>query len=196
MNRKIAFILIAILLISCNSVTVKESSPKLRVSDNKRFLETEKGDPFFWLGDTGWMLFSKLNREEAEKYLEDRRQKGFNVIQVMVLHNILKAVNAYGDSALINHNVALPLTTPGNSPDYAQQYDYWDHVDYIIKLAGEKGIYMALVPVWGSNVKSGHITREQAGKYAEWLSDRYKNMPKKVCLLVGFCRKLRVYVWQ
>lgn len=180
MNRKIAFILIAIVLISCNSVTVKESSPKLRVSDNKRFLETEKGDPFFWLGDTGWMLFSKLNREEAEKYLEDRRQKGFNVIQVMVLHNILKAVNAYGDSALINHNVALPLTTPGNSPDYAQQYDYWDHVDYIIKLAGEKGIYMALVPVWGSNVKSGHITREQAGKYAEWLSDRYKNMPNVI----------------
>ena len=57
--------------------------PKLKVSANGRYLITEKGEPFFWLGDTGWLLFGKLTREEADKYLEDRRQKGFNVIQVM-----------------------------------------------------------------------------------------------------------------
>ena len=185
MKLKIGLNLIAILLISCNSVTVKESTPKLMVSENKRFLETEKGNPFFWMGDTGWMLFAKLNREEAEIYFEDRRQKGFNVIQVMVLHNILKEVNAYGDSALINHNVATPLTTPGNSPDNAEQYDYWDHVDYIIKSAREKGIYMALVPVWGSNVKGGHVTKEQAWKYGDWLTKRYKDEPNVIWINGG-----------
>ncbi|MCB0576501.1 MAG: DUF4038 domain-containing protein, partial [Saprospiraceae bacterium] len=38
----------------------------LRVSANKHNLEDGRGKPFFWLGDTGWLLFSKLNREEAE----------------------------------------------------------------------------------------------------------------------------------
>jgi len=29
----------------------------------------------FFLGDTGWLLFSKLNREEAQKYRENRAEK-------------------------------------------------------------------------------------------------------------------------
>ena len=32
------------------------------------------GDAFF-LGDTGWLLFSKLNREEAQKYRENRLKR-------------------------------------------------------------------------------------------------------------------------
>lgn len=166
------------LCMSCNTDTNTELSPKLRISENRRFLATETGDPFFWLGDTGWMLFTKLNREEAEKYFEDRRQKGFNVIQVMVLQNVKKAVNVFGDSALIDHDVERPLTTTGNSPDDPSQYDYWDHVDYLINLAQKKGIYMALVPIWGSNVRNGSVTREKAGKYAAWLAGRYKDKPK------------------
>lgn len=60
--------------------------------ENHRFLTYSDGKPFFWLGDTGWLLFSKLNCEEAEKYLENRAEKGFNVIQAMVLHE-LKVTN-------------------------------------------------------------------------------------------------------
>ena len=86
--------------ISCNPGTNSELCPELRISENRRFLVTERGDPFFWLGDTGWLLFTKLTREEAEKYLEDRHQKGFNVVQVMVLQNVRKPINVYGDSAL------------------------------------------------------------------------------------------------
>lgn len=32
------------------------------------------GEPFFWLGDTGWELFQRLNREEADLYLQRPRQ--------------------------------------------------------------------------------------------------------------------------
>src|SRR5438552_925287 len=63
----------------------KPLSP-LKISPNGRYFMTADGQPFFWLGDTGWLLFSKLTRENAIKYLDDRKQKGFNVIQVMVLH--------------------------------------------------------------------------------------------------------------
>jgi hypothetical protein len=61
---------------------------RIVVSTNHRFLQHENGTPFFRQGDTAWLLFIKLDRAETEKYLEDRRSKGFNVIQVMVLHDI------------------------------------------------------------------------------------------------------------
>jgi hypothetical protein len=158
---------------------------KLKISDNNRFIVTENGDPFFWLGDTGWLLFIKTNREEAEKYLEDRKQKGFSVIQVMVLHNLKAPVNVYGDTALIANNVAAPHVTPGNSFTDPVQYDYWDHINYIIDKAAEKGLYMALVPVWGSNVKSGWVSREQAKTYAAFLARRFKDKKNIVWLNGG-----------
>jgi len=46
----------------------ESKTPQLKVSENHRFLMDSEGKPFFWLGDTGWLLFSKLTREEAEKY--------------------------------------------------------------------------------------------------------------------------------
>ncbi len=173
-GNKYGFLLLLAVLLLADGTAQTAGPSRLRISANKRFFTDENGAPFFWLGDTGWLLFSKLNREEASAYLEDRRQKGFTVIQAMVLHNVALE-NAYGDSALVNRNVAKPLLTPGANPSDAAAYDYWDHVDYIIDLAADKGIYMALVPVWGSNVKAGTVKQQDAGTYATWLANRYKN---------------------
>jgi hypothetical protein len=156
----------------------------LKVSSNGRYFTTAGGAPFFWLGDTGWLLFNKLTREEADKYLEDRRAKGFNVIQVMVVHSAGQK-NAYGDRALVNKNIAQPLTTPGSDFNDTLQYDFWDHVDYIVDKAAEKGLYMAMVPVWGSVVKAGQVTQVQARKYTEWLAARYKSRPNIIWLNGG-----------
>ena len=41
---------------------------RLRVSDDGRRLCTDSGDPWFWLGDTAWALFSRLGREDVERY--------------------------------------------------------------------------------------------------------------------------------
>ncbi|WP_107829240.1 glycoside hydrolase family 140 protein [Mucilaginibacter yixingensis] len=147
--------------------------PALKVSANHRFF-TADDKPFFWLGDTGWLLFSKLTREEADQYLDTRAKQGFNVVQVMVVHSI-KEVNAYGDSALTGKNIATPKVTPGNDPTKKAEYDYWDHVDYIVNKAAEKGLYVAMVPVWGSVVESSKIGPEAATKYATFLAERYKD---------------------
>lgn len=155
------------------------------ISENGRYLATENGDPFFWLGDTGWLLFQKLSREEAVKYFDDRKQKGFNVIQVVVIHNINKSTNFYGDSALTGHRIDQPRVTEGSSPGDPEQYDYWDHVDYLVKLAREKGLYLAMVPIWGSNVRSGQVTISQAKKYAGWLASRYSNEPNIIWINGG-----------
>jgi Protein of unknown function (DUF4038) len=114
----------------------------LKISVNKRYFQTKDGKPFFWLGDTGWLLFVKCKREEAVQYLEDRKQKGFNVIQAMLVHDINLGVNAYGDSSLHNKDVAQPITTPGNNFTNATEYDFWDNVDFVIDEAAKRGIYM------------------------------------------------------
>ena len=160
------------------------SNGKLEVSSNGRYLQFENGKPFFWLGDTGWLLFSKLTREEANKYLQNRKSKGFNVIQAMVLHK-LPEVNVYGDSAFINNDPTRPKITKGNNPNDSKQYDFWDHVDYIVNEAAVNGIFVAMVPVWGSNVKDKKVNIHNVKKYITWLTERYKNKPNIIWINGG-----------
>ncbi len=65
-----------LLPVGAQNPSVDFSHGKLNVSDNKRFLVHEDGTPFFWLGDTAWELFHRLNREEADRYLSNRAEKG------------------------------------------------------------------------------------------------------------------------
>jgi hypothetical protein len=66
-------IIAAGLLVSCISNAQVKPLPALSVSSNKRFFQTKDGKPFFWLGDTGWLLFSKTTREDAVEYLQTRK---------------------------------------------------------------------------------------------------------------------------
>jgi len=154
----------------------------LQISANKRYFQTKDGKPFFWLGDTGWLLFKKCKKEEAIKYLDDRKAKGFNVIQVMLLHE-LTVTDAYGDSALINKNIATPKNLHDEPELPMLEYDYWNHVDFVIAAAEKRGIYIALVPIWGGNIK--HVSVEQAKTYAAFLANRYKNKSNIIWLNGG-----------
>jgi hypothetical protein len=71
-----------------NKPYIPWNNGKLVVDEGKRYLRHENGTPFFWLGETGWYLPVRLDRDEAEHYLEQCRQKGFNVVQVMVMNTI------------------------------------------------------------------------------------------------------------
>ena len=173
-----------LLIILVGSLLITDAQlPQLKVSANKRFFQTAGGKPFFWLGDTGWLLFIKCKREDAIKYLDDRKEKGFNVIQVMLVHDVDLGVNTYGDSSLHNKNVADPWITKGNSFSNETEYDFWDHVDFIIDEAAKRGIYMALVPVWGGNIK--YVNEKQAKVYATFLANRYKNKSNIIWLNGG-----------
>jgi len=143
----------------------------LKISENGRFLQTDDGAPFFWLGDTGWYLFQKLTREETVKYLDDRKNKGFNVIQCMVIPS-LPLLNIYGDSAFYNNDISKPkyaLTQNGS--------DYWKHIDFVIDEAAKRQINIGLVTIWGTVAKSKEITVQKISAYITFLANRYKNKP-------------------
>ena len=73
-------------------------------------------------------MLHRLNREEIETYLENRRAKGFNVIQTVLISEFIhsdKLTNYYNDSIFINENPERPAVIPGNNPENAREYDYW-----------------------------------------------------------------------
>jgi hypothetical protein len=151
--------------------------PPVKVSENKRFLVTGDDKPFFWLGDTAWELFHRLDREQADAYLTDRASKGFTVVQAVALAELdgLNAPNPYGHRPLVENDPAQPAVVDGG------ENDYWDHVDYIIERANSKGVYVGLLPTWGDkwNKKWGVgpeiFTPENAAAYGEWLGKRYRD---------------------
>ena len=75
---------------SSGAATQANARPRLAcdVSDNRRFLVTADGRPFFWLGDTAWELFHRLTREDAVRYLDNRARLRFTVIQAVALAEV------------------------------------------------------------------------------------------------------------
>jgi len=172
-----------------------QKSPLLpiRVAANHHTLETTDGKSFFWLGDTAWELFHRLNREETIEYLDARKAQGFNVIQAVALAEFdgLRKPNAYGDLPLLDLDPTRLATTPGNDPADATQYDYWDHVDFVVNAAAERGLYIGLLPTWGDKVAhlwgDGPIVfnEENARAYGKIMAERYGKMPHVIWILGG-----------
>ncbi len=178
--------LMLLLLLMTAFHAVEAQSPKrIAVSANHHFLQYANGEPFFWLGDTGWFLFNKLNREEAVYYLSNRAAKGFNVIQCMLIPH-LPLVNAFGDSAFFGNDITRPRELHGKIP--VGQYDYWDHVEYIIDEAAKLNMYVGLVPIWGNVAKQPANTLDKIKIYATWLVNRFKLKPNIIWINGGDLR--------
>jgi hypothetical protein len=166
---------------------------QIRVSDNHRYLAFPDGKPFFWLGDTDWELFHRLTREEAEEFLDVRKQQGFTVIQAVALaeFNGLRQPNRYGDLPLVEEDPTKLAITPGNNPLNKDEYDYWDHVDFVISKAAEKGLFIGLLPTWGDKVAhlwgDGPIvfTEQNAELYGRALAKRFASRKNILWILGG-----------
>ena len=174
-------VLIIILILACFTISGNVHGESnnlkkghLKVSEDGRLLQFQDGKPFLWIGDTAWELFHRLNREEAEKYLKDRAEKGFTIIQAVVLaeQDGLNTPNPYGETPLIDNDPARPNDK------------YFEHVDFIVNKAEELGLYVGMLPTWGDKVLSDHpgagpvvFDEENAEVYGKFLGKRYQNKP-------------------
>ncbi len=157
-------------------------SQSLHISTDGHRLVKEDGLVFFYMADTGWEMFHRLNKEETELYLKDRKAKGFNVIQAVILaeQDGLNTPNAEGERPLIDNNPAKPNEA------------YFKHADWVFKKAEELGLYIAALPSWGDkwNLRWGigpviFDTPEKATVFYTWLAERYKNQPNIMWILGG-----------
>ena len=166
-----------------NGKPVDFDNGKLKVTPDGRGLMFENGKPFFYLGETAWEMFHRLTIEETEKFLENRRQKGFTVIQAVALAELdgLNTPNRYGEKPLINNDPTKPNEA------------YFKHIDRVIEIAFEKGMFMALLPTWGDKLEKmpwGGIgpevfNPENAYRYGKFIGNRYKNTPNIIWVIGG-----------
>jgi len=157
-------------------------SQKLHINADGHRLVKEDGSVFFYMADTGWELFHRLNKEETELYLKDRKAKGFNVIQAVILAELdgLNTPNTEGNKPLLNNDPAKPNKA------------YFKHVDWVFKKAEELDMYIAALPTWGDKWRKqwgkGPVifdTPEKAHKYGKWLGKRYKNQSNIIWVMGG-----------
>lgn len=168
--RQISRFLSTILLLT-SLVSLAAPLPRLKVSDNHRFLVTEDGKPFFWLGDTAWELFHRLTVDESAFYLQNRASKGFTVIQAVALAEFdgLTVPNTDGQLPLMDNDPLRPNEA------------YFQHVDAVVAKANALGLLIGFLPTWGDkwNKKWGAgpeiFTADNARRYGEWLGRRYRD---------------------
>ncbi len=161
---------------------------RLRVSENSRFLQFENGKPFFWQGDTGWLLPQRLNRDEAGYYLKRCAGAGYNVVMVQVVNGV-PAINIYGQYSMTDGFDFSGIDRKG-------VYGYWDHMDFIIDTAERNGIYIGMVCIWGGLVKGGQMNVEQAKQYGEFLARRYKDRKNIIWVIGGDIQgNIKTEVW-
>ena len=142
------------------SPTSATNSPyPIRVSPDRRHVVDQAGAPFLLVGDAPWSIIPGLTREEEEQYLENRRQKGFNSIIVnLIEHQFHGPVDRYGEG---------PFTTPGDFSTPNEKY--FEHADWVIRKAAEKGIQVFLAPIY-----LGYI-----GTNEGWVKEALANGPAK-----------------
>ena len=160
---------IALALIAGSAIGQQKALPRLKVSENQRFLVTADGKPFFYLADTAWELFHRLDRKQAVEYLDKRASQHFTVIQAVALAELdgVTDPNPYGHLPLTDKNPDKPVEA------------YWKHVDFIVDQANAKGLYIAMLPSWGRWVNNNGrtdeslLTPQNAARYGEFLGKRY-----------------------
>ncbi|CAM3619443.1 Putative endoglucanase [Vibrio aerogenes CECT 7868] len=109
----------------------------------KRQFITEDQEPFFFTACTAWELFHKLTFAEAKRYLDNRAAKGFNVIQAVAVAELdgLNTPSYEGQHVPFHCIETLSVNEA-----------YFDHVVNVVNYANSKGLYVALVPMWGSYI--------------------------------------------
>jgi len=166
----------------------------LKISGNNRFLIHQNGQKFFPVADTAWKIAWKLNRSDVEKYLQIRVNQKFNTIAIVAFPMDEMVTNVYGDHPFEIENGKYNPLKPVIK-NYKNKYDYWNHLNFIINAAKDKGLYVVLLPAWGSRVAgdygSGHPSSEiifnekNAYQYAKWLSQHFKKYNNIIWMLGG-----------
>ena len=147
-------------------------------ADGRYFYNGDK--PFFWLGDTAWRLFQCLNIDRSRVYLQNRLDKGFNVIQAVLIAHVRYEDEREGRIPLLDSGMDTFLSNENQA--------YWSHVESVVALAQEMGIYMMLLPVWGNYAKDGFINKDNCVRYITFLTERFNKFDNIIWSLGGDIR--------
>ena len=167
--------------------TADEGGPAfpLHVDTSGRFLRDADEQPFLLHGDTAWSLIAQLRREDVDRYLADRRERGFNTLLVNLLEHEFASnapANIYGDR---------PFEADG---DFSRPNEaYFAHAEWVLQRAQEEGFLVLLTPAYVGYRDSGegwYAQMEVAGPdvlegYGRYVAERFAGLDNIVWVQAG-----------
>ncbi len=132
----------------------------LSISGNRRRLLDADGQPFLIQGDAAWSIVANLTYDDAVRYLDDRRAKGFNTILVNLIEHLFSK-DPPRDLA-----GREPFTAPGDlgTPNDA----YFDAAERVLDACAERGFLVILAPTYiGYRKDRPGVSRHLEGWYDE-----------------------------
>ena len=150
----------------------------LQLSGDRRYLVDRRGMPFLLKGETAWLALVNLTEEEQEAYLQDREDKGFSAVEVMLLNanytrspNPLPPANRYGE---------VPFRVPGA---FATADDaYFDRAVEFVDRAARHGILVLVAPMyhgfdgghegWFASLDAPGNTRDVCRRYGRFVGGK------------------------
>jgi len=157
----------------CSTVAGAGPAFPLRVAASGRYLEDQRGEPFFVNGDTAWSLTHNLTYEQAVRYLQNRRAKGINAVVVSV-------PDAYGPDGRASDGPDRQGNRPFLDDDISRPNEpYWQHVDRVLAESEALGFLVLLWPSYLGCCDDGYLgllLRNGAAKasaYGRFIGARY-----------------------
>lgn len=180
-----------------------EIQNRYQLSEDGHHVVAPNGETLYWIGDTAWAMFQRLTREEIDAYLDDRKQKGFTVIQSVIYwypHGPFEPIGPSNEKNAYGHrpfgitdgktDTSRPFLTEGGSVDAPN--DYWDHVDYVMNATRERGFTFVVLPCWGNAYINNRMDRSEiefdepkAREYGRFLGTRYASQSHVIWCMGG-----------
>lgn len=165
--RLVAVVCVAAML-AATSCTARQVTPQwLRVSANGHYLVTPDGTPFVIQADSAWWLAERSSRSDVTRYLDARRDQGFNTVMFAATLDFGKGRNVDGQS-IWSGDAAAPNPR------------FFEHVDYIVDQAAVRGMHVAMAPAWVKHVTPPNgegLSVQNAYTFGQWIGERYRDDP-------------------
>jgi hypothetical protein len=165
----------------------------LRIGMSRRHLVDQLDRPTFVQGDSAWSLITAVDLSEAEVYLSDRRDKGFNSLWVGLIEHL------FSPDPPRNRNGDGPFLIPG---DFATPSEsYFAHADLVIHAAADRGLQVFLSPCylgypdpgypsyggkaegWYDEVLANGVSK--CADFGRYVGRRYRDFPNIVWVMGG-----------
>lgn len=171
--------LLLIFICTCQTFAGIKPEFPLSLSENKRFLKDKNNKPFLIKEFSAWGILQVFSEADASAFMDSIQLRGFNTVMVSVISN--------------DKNMAgNPPLWQGISP-FHKQWDfstpnetYFKHVDRVLKIAEEKGIFVMAVPIylgyrgdpsqgWFDELINPNNDTVKTFTYGAFLGERYRN---------------------
>jgi len=131
---------------------------RVRVSENREhFLRNNQ--PFYYLADTAWSVFTNATEENFTRYLSYRSQQGFTVIQINILPQCDRSVSPGGELS------PTPFPYMNGTIHFDRIIDeYFDNAEKLLACVKDAGLIPNLVLLWCNYVPGTWMSKNLSGR--------------------------------